>query len=94
VPWEEAERGFQAHVGSYVFRIYWLDEQGDITVTLRMIDDRGSEIFRVALTDDPTTLTKYRITVSALKELHELARRKALNVEQKVEDVSSVLDNM
>ena|SRR2546426_1983194 len=94
VPWDQGTVGFHANVKSYEFRIFESEDQEDVTVTLEMLDDRGAEIFKVRLTDDPATLGRHRQSVSALKEIYELARRKALNVEEKVSDVSNFLDEM
>lgn len=94
VAWEEQTFGFGTRVKSYEFIISKSEDQGDITITVRMLDDRGSEIFEVKLTDDPQTLAKHRQFVAVLKELFELARRKALNVEQKVDEASQLLDQM
>jgi hypothetical protein len=94
VPWEQGSYCFRAIVQSYEFQVSKSEDRGDITVILRMLDDRGSEIFEVRLTDDPATLAKHRQLVSTLQELHELARRKALNVEQKVDEVSNLLDRL
>ena len=94
VAWEEATRGFKAQVGLYTFRVFSSDEGGDTTVRLTMRDDRDSEIFEVTLTDDPPTIAQYRQIVANLKEIYELARRKALNVEEKLGEVSGLLDQM
>jgi len=94
VPWEVFSYGFRAMVKSYEFRISKSEDRGDITVSLGMLDDQGHEIFEARLTDDPVTLGKYRQLVSALQDLYELARRKALNVEEKIGEVSSLLDEM
>jgi len=94
VLWEEATRGFKAAVGLFTFRVFSSDEGGDTTVRLTMRDDHDSEIFEVTLTDDPPTIARYRQAVTNMKELYELARRKALNVEEKLGAVSSLLDLM
>jgi len=94
VPWEAYSYGFRTRVGSYEFRIAKSEDRGDITISLGMLDDNNNEIFEVSLTDDPVTLGKHRQEVSALKELHELARRNALRVEEKVGEVSGLLDQL
>jgi len=94
IAWESYNYGFRATVGSYEFRVAKLEDRGDITISLGMLDDHSNEIFEVRLTDDPATLGKYRQHVSALKELHELARRNALRVEEKVGEVSGLLDQL
>jgi hypothetical protein len=94
IEWQEQGFGFGTHVKSYEFRVFKTEDDGDITITARMLDDRGSEIFDVRLTDDPQTLAKHRQLVTVLKELFELARRNALNVEQKVEEASHLLDEL
>jgi hypothetical protein len=106
VAWEESSSSFgvisegvsstsfRAVVKSYTFVISKMEDQGDIKITLRMLDDRGAEIFEIQVADDPVTLGRNRQMVSELKELHELARRKALNVEAKIGEVSGFLDQL
>ncbi len=94
VAWQEITYGFGTRVKAYEFRVSKAEDQGDVTISLRMFDDNGSEIFSVSLTDDPATLAKQRHMVSVLKDLHELARRNALKVEQKIDDASNLLDEM
>jgi hypothetical protein len=94
VSWEVVTYGFRAVVKSYEFRISKSEDRGDVTISLGMFDSTGNEIFEARLTDDPQTLSKYSRLVSGLQELHELARRGALNVEEKINEVSTLLDEM
>ncbi len=84
VGWEEATKGFKAAVGPYTFRVSSSEDGEDMTVRLTMRDERDAEIFAIVLTDDFPTITKYRQILTDLKEVYELARRKALNVEVKL----------
>src|SRR6266566_2701488 len=87
VAWQEITHGFGTRVQTYEFQVSRSEDRGDITITVRMMDDQGAEIFQAALTDDPATLGKYRQLVTEFKELFELARRKVLNVEEKLQKV-------
>lgn len=106
VAWEEQVESFRivtegssstsllGVVQPYRFRISKVDDQGDIKITLQMLDDKNAEIFGLQVADDPETLRKNRQLISDLKMLFELARRKALNVDAKIHEVSAILDGL
>jgi hypothetical protein len=83
----ELEEGF-------VFSVDRETDQGDTTYTVRMRDGDRRTIFDLSLTDDPETMINRRPLYKALETLYDLARRKALNVDQKVERVSEILERI
>ncbi len=80
--------------GRYQFEISRFREQGDTHLSVNMKDDNAKVIFSVALTDDPNTLWKHQEQFKQVDELYELARRKALKVDEKLEYVSELLDRI
>ncbi len=77
---DKAIEGFSFAISSY-----------DSQVVLVMKDGTDCEIFRVVANDLPTSPEEEDVFL-LLEELHELARRQALRVEQKLELASSLLD--
>jgi len=67
---------------------------GDTTYSLTMRDEQGTDVFTLSLTDDPDTMFNQRRLYEGLAELYEVARRKALKVDQKVERVSEILERI
>lgn len=93
--WEEYGPGFAADLpGGYKFVASRETSQGDTTYELLMRDDRGRMISSLSLTDDPDTLMFRERLYKALAEIYELARRKALHVNEKLEKVTDILDKI
>lgn len=83
----ELTEGFRFEVGRTGAR-------GDKTYSLTMRDEQGTDVFTLSLTDDPDTMFSQRPLYEGLAELYEVARRKALKVDQKVERVSEILERI
>lgn len=93
--WEEWGTGFKVTMpNEYQFYVNRMYSEGDTTLIFSMQDDNGKELFEVRLTDDPRTLIERNQFLQELKELYELARRKALDVDRKLDEVSGLLDSI
>jgi len=105
VEWEQSSRfGEVVYEGSELFRAELTEgfrfevgrtrSSGDTTYSLTMRDEQGTDVFTLSLTDDPDTMFNQRRLYEGLAELYEVARRKALKVDQKVERVSEILERI
>jgi len=68
--------------------------RGDTTYSLLMKDKEGNVIFNLRLTDDPETMISRQSLYEALGDLYDIARRRALRVDEKVERVSEILEKI
>ena len=73
--------------GEFTFRIIRFDYQGTDRCVFSMTDKGSAEIFRLAS-------DRYDFYFDKLAQLHEAARRYALDVERKVKRVSDILDRI
>ena len=92
LPWETAHyRYFRCTLDQYTFGI----SQTDSGYILNMQDSAHNEIFSLSAQDEVLfpSPEKERL-YNELSELYELARRKALKVDEKLAGVSALLDKV
>lgn len=109
VDWKEAEEDFGAMVNlvtgsqgsfrahleqGFTFHVDKVFSRGDTTYKLRMSDAQGRTVFEVSFTDDPDTMIRNRAKYETIGEIYDLARRKALKVDEKIERVSEILERI
>jgi hypothetical protein len=98
VEWKQLGAGsnFLANLDEgFSFEIQQSFSKIDTTYTLVMRDSESRVVFDLSLTDDPETMISDRqLLYEALGNLYDLARRKALNVDEKVERVSEILERI
>jgi hypothetical protein len=91
LPWEPYEyQQFRCTVDQYTFTI----RQRDSGYTLRMHDSDLNEIFSLNAEDEVVFTGESAKVYNDLSELYELARRKALKVDEKLAGVSALLDKV
>jgi len=91
LPWETGEyQEFRCTVDQYTFAI----RQRDSGYTLRMHDSDQNEIFSLNAQDEVVFTSESAKAYNDLSELYELARRKALKVDEKLAGVSALLDKV
>jgi hypothetical protein len=96
VEWRESPpQGFRTDLyEGFYFLIDKLSSRGDTTYTLTTKDSENNVIFSFSLIDDPDTMINRESLYDALSNIYELARRKALKLDEKVERVSEVLERI
>jgi hypothetical protein len=95
VEWKEWGTAFQADLGEgFSFDIHQSVSRSDTTYTLVMRDSQSHVIFDLNLTDDPEIITHRLQLYETLSELYDLARRRALKIDEKVERVSEILEKI
>ncbi len=93
IPWEEipgSATRFQCTIENAFSFLSWKYDTG---YGIRMSDDRGTEIFKLT-TDEEVYFSspEAEALFNTVRDIYEAAHRKALNVDQKLESVSSLLD--
>jgi hypothetical protein len=99
VEWQETlaypYRGFQTELAEgFSFIVNSESSEGDTTYSLSMKDSQGHIIFDLRLTDDPETMMSNEELYEVMAHLYDLARRKALKVDEKVERVAEILERI
>jgi hypothetical protein len=92
LPWETAHyRQFRCTLDQYTFAV----SQTDSGYSLNMLDSDQNEIFSINVQDEVLFMKPENETLyNELTELYELARRKALKVDEKLAGVSALLDRV
>ncbi len=92
---QTVDASFLADLGEgFSFEVSSMTSRGDTSYSLRMSDDQGHRIFTLTLTDDPDTMINQQRLFETLSELYDIARRKALRVDEKIGRVSEILERI
>ncbi|MGA7696867.1 MAG: hypothetical protein WCA76_17705 [Candidatus Sulfotelmatobacter sp.] len=92
---QPVEVGFVADLGEgFSFEVSSVTSRGDTSYSLSMSDDQGHRIFTLALADDPDTMINRPLLYETLTDLYDIARRKALKVDEKIGRVSAILERI
>jgi hypothetical protein len=88
LPWESGQyRQFRCTLDQYTFAV----SQTDSGYTLSMLDSDQNEIFSLGVQDEVVFTGESARLYQDVGELYELARRKALKVDEKLAGVSALL---